>query len=97
MRWVTVATEQGPRVCGVVNGKYVDVNAADPEMPSTMRGLLELGPGWHAGPGARSRAGSSATIGQRSVAGTGARSSQNHMYWIELPGSRQGERCARAG
>ena len=35
MRWVTVATEQGPRACGVVNGKYVDVNAADSEMPST--------------------------------------------------------------
>ena len=35
MRWVTVATEEGPRACGVVNGQYVDVNAADPEMPST--------------------------------------------------------------
>jgi len=46
MRWVTVATEQGPRACGVVNGKYVDVNAADPEMPSTVRELLELGTDW---------------------------------------------------
>ena len=46
MRWVTVATEQGPRACGVVNGKYVDVNAADPEMPSTVRELLELGTEW---------------------------------------------------
>ena len=33
MRWVTVATEEGPRACGVINGEYVDVNAADPEMP----------------------------------------------------------------
>jgi 2-keto-4-pentenoate hydratase/2-oxohepta-3-ene-1,7-dioic acid hydratase in catechol pathway len=46
MRWVTVATEQGPRACGVVNGKYVDVNAANPEMPSTVRELLELGMDW---------------------------------------------------
>jgi 2-keto-4-pentenoate hydratase/2-oxohepta-3-ene-1,7-dioic acid hydratase in catechol pathway len=46
MRWVTVATEEGPRACGVVNGQYVDVNAADREMPATVRGLLELGPAW---------------------------------------------------
>ena len=46
MRWVTVATEEGPRACGVVNGEYVDVNAADPEMPATVRELLELGPEW---------------------------------------------------
>ena len=43
MRWVTVATEAGPRACGVVGGEYVDVNAADPEMPATVRGLLNLG------------------------------------------------------
>ena len=46
MRWVTVASEEGPRACGVVNGQYIDVNAADPEMPATVRGLLELGPEW---------------------------------------------------
>jgi 2-keto-4-pentenoate hydratase/2-oxohepta-3-ene-1,7-dioic acid hydratase in catechol pathway len=46
MRWVTVASEEGPRACGVYNGQYVDVNAADPEMPATVRGLLELGPEW---------------------------------------------------
>jgi hypothetical protein len=46
MRWVTVATDEGPRACGVVNGQYVDVNAADHEMPTTVRGLLELGPDW---------------------------------------------------
>jgi 2-keto-4-pentenoate hydratase/2-oxohepta-3-ene-1,7-dioic acid hydratase in catechol pathway len=43
MRWVTVATEEGPRACGVYQGEYVDVNAADPELPSSVRGLLELG------------------------------------------------------
>jgi 2-keto-4-pentenoate hydratase/2-oxohepta-3-ene-1,7-dioic acid hydratase in catechol pathway len=46
MRWVTVASDEGPRACGVVQGQYVDVNAADPEMPSTVRELLELGPEW---------------------------------------------------
>jgi 2-keto-4-pentenoate hydratase/2-oxohepta-3-ene-1,7-dioic acid hydratase in catechol pathway len=43
MRWVTVATDEGPRACGVIGGEYVDVNAADPEMPATVRELLELG------------------------------------------------------
>jgi 2-keto-4-pentenoate hydratase/2-oxohepta-3-ene-1,7-dioic acid hydratase in catechol pathway len=42
MRWVTVATEAGARACGVVGGDYVDLNAADPAMPSTVRGLLNL-------------------------------------------------------
>ncbi len=46
MRWVTVATESGPRACGVYQGEYVDVNAADPELPSSVRELLELGPEW---------------------------------------------------
>ena len=46
MRWVTVAGEEGPRACGVINGEYIDVNAADPEMPWTVRGLLELGQEW---------------------------------------------------
>src|SRR5438128_11556750 len=46
MRWVTVATEDGPRACGVYQGEYVDVNAADPELPSSVRELLELGTGW---------------------------------------------------
>jgi 2-keto-4-pentenoate hydratase/2-oxohepta-3-ene-1,7-dioic acid hydratase in catechol pathway len=43
LRWVTVATDQGPRACGVFQGKYVDVNAADPSMPSSVRGILALG------------------------------------------------------
>ncbi len=46
MRWVTVATEEGPRACGVYQGEYVDVNAADAELPLTVRELLELGPEW---------------------------------------------------
>jgi 2-keto-4-pentenoate hydratase/2-oxohepta-3-ene-1,7-dioic acid hydratase in catechol pathway len=46
MRWVTVAGEDGPRACGAFQGEYVDVNAADPEMPATVRELLELGLEW---------------------------------------------------
>jgi 2-keto-4-pentenoate hydratase/2-oxohepta-3-ene-1,7-dioic acid hydratase in catechol pathway len=43
---VTVQTEEGPRACGVWQGEYVDVNAADPEVPSSVRELLALGPDW---------------------------------------------------
>ncbi|GAC1449920.1 MAG: hypothetical protein NVSMB9_34060 [Isosphaeraceae bacterium] len=43
MRWVTVQTDRGPRACGVWQGSYVDVNAADPESPSSLRELMGLG------------------------------------------------------
>ncbi|MHB1557026.1 MAG: fumarylacetoacetate hydrolase family protein [Isosphaeraceae bacterium] len=43
MRWVTVATDEGARACVVDQGEYVDVNAADPLLPSSVRELLELG------------------------------------------------------
>ena len=51
MRWVTVQTEHGPRACGVWQGQYVDVNAADPELPSSVRELLALGAEGQRGPG----------------------------------------------
>ena len=44
VRWVSVATDQGPRACGLVEGHYVDVNAADSAMPSSLRELLRRGP-----------------------------------------------------
>jgi 2-keto-4-pentenoate hydratase/2-oxohepta-3-ene-1,7-dioic acid hydratase in catechol pathway len=43
VRWVTVATDQGPRVCGAFEGKYVDLLAADPNMPTSIRELLATG------------------------------------------------------
>jgi 2-keto-4-pentenoate hydratase/2-oxohepta-3-ene-1,7-dioic acid hydratase in catechol pathway len=43
MRWVTVQTDQGPRACGLWEGQYVDLNAADPSLPSSVRALLALG------------------------------------------------------
>jgi 2-keto-4-pentenoate hydratase/2-oxohepta-3-ene-1,7-dioic acid hydratase in catechol pathway len=43
MRLVTVRTDRGPRACGEWQGRYVDLNAADPSLPATVRGLLALG------------------------------------------------------
>lgn len=44
MRLATVRTEQGPRACGVRrDGMYVDLHAADPELPISVRPLLERG------------------------------------------------------
>jgi 2-keto-4-pentenoate hydratase/2-oxohepta-3-ene-1,7-dioic acid hydratase in catechol pathway len=45
MRWVTVLTERGPRVCGMAGQRFVDVNAADPSLPTSLKELLKLGPG----------------------------------------------------
>jgi len=46
VRWVTVQTESGPRACGEIQGEYVDVNAANVDMPSSVRDLLSLGHDW---------------------------------------------------
>jgi 2-keto-4-pentenoate hydratase/2-oxohepta-3-ene-1,7-dioic acid hydratase in catechol pathway len=46
VRWVTVKTERGPQACGLYDGAYVEVNAADPDMPASVRELLAMGPGW---------------------------------------------------
>jgi 2-keto-4-pentenoate hydratase/2-oxohepta-3-ene-1,7-dioic acid hydratase in catechol pathway len=43
VRLATVQTEKGPRACGFWNGRYVDLNAADPSLPADVRGLLALG------------------------------------------------------
>ena len=74
MRWVTVQTEEGPRACGVWQGQYVDVNAADPEMPATVRELLELGQNGSAAPGTHCRTDRRGTTRpSATVAGAGAR------------------------
>ncbi|WP_169973573.1 fumarylacetoacetate hydrolase family protein [Tautonia rosea] len=44
MRLLTVATERGPRACAERDGRYVDLNAADPAVPSSVRDLLAEGP-----------------------------------------------------
>lgn len=44
MRLLTVRTDRGPRACAEWQGAYVDLNAADPALPTSVRGLLALGP-----------------------------------------------------
>jgi 2-keto-4-pentenoate hydratase/2-oxohepta-3-ene-1,7-dioic acid hydratase in catechol pathway len=43
MRLVTVRTGDGPRACAEWQGRYVDIAAADPGLPTSIRGLLALG------------------------------------------------------
>jgi 2-keto-4-pentenoate hydratase/2-oxohepta-3-ene-1,7-dioic acid hydratase in catechol pathway len=44
MRLVTYQAELGPRVAGVRDGGYVDLQFADPQLPNSLRQLLRLGP-----------------------------------------------------
>ncbi len=43
MRLATVLTEQGPRACLLHENLYVDINAADPSLPTSVRELLRMG------------------------------------------------------
>ncbi|WP_152053664.1 fumarylacetoacetate hydrolase family protein [Tautonia marina] len=43
MRLLTVATDRGPRACAEFDGRFVDLNAADPTLPDSVRALLALG------------------------------------------------------
>ena len=43
MRLVTVRTADGPRACVERAGRYVDVQAADPALPSSVKAILALG------------------------------------------------------
>jgi 2-keto-4-pentenoate hydratase/2-oxohepta-3-ene-1,7-dioic acid hydratase in catechol pathway len=43
MRLMTVQTEGGPRACGERDGQYVDLGAADPTLPASLRDLLATG------------------------------------------------------
>lgn len=45
MRLATIHTPNGPRACVFQGEFYVDLHATDPEMPTSVRGLLEGGPG----------------------------------------------------
>ncbi len=44
MRFVTYQSDDGPRVAGVREGKYVDLNRADAALPIGLMELLALGP-----------------------------------------------------
>ena len=43
MRLVTVRTAEGPRACAEWQGRYVDVQAADASLPSSVKAILALG------------------------------------------------------
>ena len=43
MRLLTVHTDRGPRACGLWDGAYIDLNAADPELSSSVREILATG------------------------------------------------------
>ena len=43
MRLVTYQSETGPRVAGVRDGDYVDLQQADAELPSSLAELLAMG------------------------------------------------------
>lgn len=48
MRLVTVQTDQGPRACAVgEDQRWVDLNAADPSLPPSVKGILALGADGH--------------------------------------------------
>jgi 2-keto-4-pentenoate hydratase/2-oxohepta-3-ene-1,7-dioic acid hydratase in catechol pathway len=44
MKLVAYQSERGPRVAGVRDGGYVDLNRADPQVPSCVKALLAQGP-----------------------------------------------------
>src|SRR5262245_5623815 len=44
MRLATILTPQGPRAAVLAGEYYVDLNATDPDLPASVRGLLEVGP-----------------------------------------------------
>jgi len=43
MKIATIQTQQGPRVCALVEGRYVDLNAADPGLPQSLKAILAMG------------------------------------------------------
>lgn len=45
MRLATVVTTEGPRACVRVGGHYVEIQAADPSLPSSVKELLATGQG----------------------------------------------------
>jgi 2-keto-4-pentenoate hydratase/2-oxohepta-3-ene-1,7-dioic acid hydratase in catechol pathway len=44
MKLLTYQSDRGPRVAALRDGQYVDLNQADPQVPATMKALLEQGP-----------------------------------------------------
>ncbi len=43
VRWATILTEQGPRLCGRHGDQYIELGSADPGLPDSLKGLLAAG------------------------------------------------------
>lgn len=43
MKLATIQTASGPRICALVDGRYHDLNQADPSLPTSLKGLLAMG------------------------------------------------------
>ena len=43
MKLVTYRSDRGPRVAGIRDGRYVDLNGADPAVPACIKALLAQG------------------------------------------------------
>lgn len=43
MKLATIQTASGPRICALVDGRYHDLNQADPSLPSSLKNLLAMG------------------------------------------------------
>jgi len=63
MRLVAYQSDRGPRVAGVRDGGYVDLNRADPQVPSGIKELLARGPAGLAGARAALEAGEATAPG----------------------------------
>jgi len=63
MRLVAYQSDRGPRVAGVRDGAYVDLNRADPQVPSGIKELLARGPAGLAGARAALEAGEATAPG----------------------------------
>jgi len=83
VRWVTVLTEHGPRACGVWQGEYVDINAADPQAPSSVKGTAGARAcGAAAGVGGAGSWRKTLRPGHSHIAGPDPRPSQNHCLGL---------------
>ncbi|MBI1321987.1 fumarylacetoacetate hydrolase [bacterium] len=43
MKFATIETEHGPRACLLTEGHYVDLHAADPTLPPSVKAILSMG------------------------------------------------------
>ncbi len=93
MRLATIQTDKGPRAAVLHNNSYVDLNATDPALPSSIRQLLEAGVDALAAAAERARAQTlcgSTRLSKAAAAGT--RPKEDRLPWAQLPRPRGRDR-----